>query len=493
LTVGLALTAAGQAYAQGAPPADPATPPVQVAQADPATPPVQVAQAAEPAPPNTTVPSTTEAASNPLAEKQLEQVRQMVMGMPKQFVFQGYVRAGTGINSDGGQQVAFQAPGAYSKFRLGNETETYGELGFDTNWINPDHADGAWFKTSVKLAVVAHRNNTFDVLNAIAIREAYAEAGHVMDSHPETTFWAGQRFYRRKDVHIIDFFFHDMSGYGAGFQDLKVADKIKLAVAYLGGAANQDPSKEPVLANNGKLLKSTIDLRIYDIPAGPGTLELWLIPTLASNGNLSANDTNNRSGLGGGVFFFMPFMGGFNEVSAEFGYGGAANFSSGIDRSIASGGWLGRIVERATIQANPKLSMMWSVVAQLDNKNGSAGGSTGNTWISVGARPVFMTSKYTGIAVEGGFDFVKPETSPNPGGGTSLGVLGKLTVAGLIRPAADFWARPELRVFVTAASWNDPIKGAGGVGSDGNLQPSVNPYANDNFGLTAGVQMESWW
>ena len=50
------------------------------------------------------------------------------------------------------------------------------------------------------------------------------------------SFWAGQRFYRRKDVHITDFFFHDMSGYGAGFEDLKVGQKSKLAVAYLGGS-----------------------------------------------------------------------------------------------------------------------------------------------------------------------------------------------------------------------------------------------------------------
>jgi maltoporin len=89
---------------------------------------------------------------------------------------------------------------------------------------------------------------------------------------------------------------------------------------------------------------------------------------------------------------------------------------------------------------------------------------------------------------------VRPEsTSPNPDGGTGLGVLGKLTVAALVRPAADFWARPELRLFVTAAAWNSALKGAGGVGFDPNAQPSANPFASDNAGLTAGVQMESWW
>lgn len=39
----------------------------------------------------------------------------------KTFEFHGYFRSGYGLNSEGGQQVAFQAPGAGAKFRLGNE------------------------------------------------------------------------------------------------------------------------------------------------------------------------------------------------------------------------------------------------------------------------------------------------------------------------------------------------------------------------------------
>lgn len=460
VVAGLALTAA-QASAQATEPPPPADP-----------------NAPAPAPP----PTEREASANPLAEKQLDQVRQMVMSMPKIFAFNGYFRAGIGINSKGGEQVSFGAPGAFAKYRLGNETETYGELGFQANWVNPDHADGAWFKTQLKLAVVSPRNNTFDVLNVIAIREAYGEAGHVFTSHPETSVWAGTRFYRRKDVHINDFFFHDMSGYGAGFQDLKVGEKSKLAVAYLGGATTPGATE---MSDVGKLLKNTIDIRLYDIPAGPGSLEIWLIPTIAAGGSAG----NNRSGFGGGVFYNMPFMGGFHEISAEFGYGGAANLSSGIDRSIASGGWLARVVDRATVQMNPKLSMMWTGVLQFDNRNGDTNGSGGNLWISAGARPVYMFGKYTGFAVEGGVDLVKAEAAP--GATVDLGVLGKITPALVVRPAADFWARPELRVFVTAAFWNDAIKGA--VGFDGNTQPSGNPYANDTFGLTAGVQMESWW
>jgi maltoporin len=53
----------------------------------------------------------------------------------------------------------------------------------------------------------------------------------------------------------------------------------------------------------------------------------------------------------------------------------------------------------------------------------------------------------------------------------------------LIRPGTGFWDRPELRAFVTAAFWNDALKG--GVGGPA--------YATDNVGLTTGVQAEMWW
>jgi maltoporin len=357
------------------------------------------------------------AVTAPLSEPQMDQVKKLVSAMPKLFEFDGYVRSGFGINAKGGDQDAFQAPGAFAKYRLGNETETYGELGLTANWVNPEHND-SWFKTKVKLALVAPRNSTFDSLRVdpgnIAVRESYAEAGHLFEAHPEMTFWAGQRFYRRRDVHINDFFFNDMSGYGAGFQDMKLGGgNAKLSIAYLGGSVENAAAGS---ADLGRLTKNTLDVRVSDIPAGPGTLELWLIPTLA----LQGTDTrNNHSGIGGGVFYFMPIMGGFNEVSASFGYNAAANLSSGLstDPFIPSGGWLFRLVERGVFQLSPTLSMMVGGVLQFDNRDASTGAtgatdsSLGNTWASVGARPVFMLSKYTGIAVEGGVDIVKNQVN----------------------------------------------------------------------------------
>src|SRR5271157_2877484 len=54
------------------------------------------------------------------------------------FEFHGYFRSGYGLNSRGGQQVAFIAPGADAKYRLGNEAETYGEFILVNNWLNPE-------------------------------------------------------------------------------------------------------------------------------------------------------------------------------------------------------------------------------------------------------------------------------------------------------------------------------------------------------------------
>jgi len=460
--IGLALlAAAAPARAQNAP-------------ADPAE------TAPPPADPGTAAPPPALVEANPLAESQLEQVRKAIAAAPRPFEWHGYLRSGIGVNSKGGAQVAFQAPGAFSKYRLGNETEVYGDFELDANWLNPEHND-TWFKTAVKLSILAPRNSTFDTLSAIAIREGYAEAGHVLASHPEMTFWAGQRYYRRRDVHIIDFFFNDMSGYGAGFQDLKIGDSSKLSIAYLGGSV--DPVMGEMPSDVGRFVKNTLDIRLSDIPVGPGNLELWLIPTVEVGGTLpdGTSPAGMHSGIGGGLFYFTPVMGGFNEISAEAAIGGAANLSTSLDRSIADNGWLARVVERATIQASPQLSMSWTGVVQLDNRNGAANGSRGNLWISAGARPIYCFTKYTAIAVEGGVDVVKAEAPA--GASVDTGFVGKLTVAPLIRPGMDFWARPELRAFVTAAVWNDAVKGA--VGGPA--------FAGDNVGLTAGVQMESWW
>ena len=48
------------------------------------------------------------------------------------------------------------------------------------------------------------------------------------------TFWGGQRFYDRYDIHPSDYFFLNTSGMGAGAYNIPLGPG-SLAIAYFGG------------------------------------------------------------------------------------------------------------------------------------------------------------------------------------------------------------------------------------------------------------------
>ena len=189
--------------------------------------------------------------------------------------FHGYFRSGYGLNSKGGAQVAFQAPGADAKYRLGNEAETYGEFIFVNNWLNPEPSgDKAWLKTEVMIEA-----NTADAASyanfpgntgndQFRLREAFVRAGNILEFQPNAKFWAGERYYRRQHIEINDFYPLDMSGYGAGVEDwdLRIG---KMSVAYLAGA------RPDVVTQNGNYAKSNIDVRLYDLNGPFGLWGVW--------------------------------------------------------------------------------------------------------------------------------------------------------------------------------------------------------------------------
>ena len=200
------------------------------------------------------------------------------------FEFHGYFRSGYGLNGKGGAQVAFQAPGADAKYRLGNEAETYGEFIFVNNWLNPEHnGDKAWLKTEVMIEA-----NTADAASyanfpgntgndQFRLREAFVRAGNILEFQPNAKFWAGERYYRRQHIEINDFYPLDMSGYGAGIEDwdLRIG---KLSVAFLAGA------RPDVVTQNGNYAKSNIDVRLYDLKGPFGMWGVWFDYATAKGG-----------------------------------------------------------------------------------------------------------------------------------------------------------------------------------------------------------------
>jgi maltoporin len=130
--------------------------------------------------------------------------------------FHGYARSGIGWTGSGGEQQCFQATGAQSKYRLGNECETYAELKLGQEvWKEGDKS--FYFDTNVAYSV--SQQNDWESTSP-AFREANVQGKNLIDWLPGSTIWAGKRFYQRHDVHMIDFYYWDISGPGAGLENI---------------------------------------------------------------------------------------------------------------------------------------------------------------------------------------------------------------------------------------------------------------------------------
>jgi len=409
------------------------------------------------------------------ADQKIEKLQQQV----GTFEFHGYFRSGYGQNSAGGQQVAFQAPGAGAKYRLGNEAETYGEFIFVNNWINPDHAtDKAWMKTEVMLeanttnsASYASFPNNFGN-DQFRLREAFIQAGNVLPSQPDAKFWAGQRYYRRQHIEINDFYPLDMSGYGGGVEDINV--KIgKLAVAYLAGA------RPDILTDNGYLAKNNIDVRLYGLKGPAGLWSGWFNFATTKGGTTSSGTTvPTTDGYAFGLRHqSLEWHGGYHTFMVQYGTGAASNFTTSIDdpTPYVHGSARLQMVEHILFQPNDKFAIMPIFIYQRA-KDGNPRHDW-NQWVSFGARPEVFFTKYLSLAMEAGFDHTH---SPD---GRYEGWLRKMTIAPQIGAGRKFFSRPVLRAFLTYANWSDGLRGyVGGV-----------PYLRRTAGLTYGVQAETWW
>jgi maltoporin len=181
-------------------------------------------------------------------------------GIARGFEFHGYLRSGFGLNERGEKQENFTIPYSLGHYRLGNEPGTYAELAVVQNWINPARdPDKAWFKTEAMIQADTLNVQSYDPTSRFRLREAFGQAGNVLEGRwRPTTFWAGNRYYQRQDLHILDYFVRDMSGYGGGIESLPLGFAT-VDVAYIGAL---EPSADYTKFNAAK---STIDIRAAKI------------------------------------------------------------------------------------------------------------------------------------------------------------------------------------------------------------------------------------
>lgn len=405
------------------------------------------------------------------------------------FVFSGYGRSGFTINSEGGggtnnnDFASFRAPGAEADYRLGNENDTYVELGFENRW---DLKGDAFFRVIFMPTFKNGNDDTFEDDTSIVIRQAFAEGG-LFDFAPSLTFWAGERFYRRRDIHINDFYFSTQSSYGGGVEEIPVGD-LKFAVAYLG-IANDDILVE----GQGQIAVQNLDLRLYEIPLPGGKLELQLSPSVVDGGDFWNEEDevqryNDAEGVQLGIYYDMESFFGVAEgegyLTLQYGTGPGILFNPGQGVLSVEKDFHVNLEDQSKFRATAfgvmETSGNWKLMPALLFQRGDNGTDRDAeiTWISAGIRPIYYFNEHLALQFEYGVDYVDNSQENYDG------FLQKIAFAPTLSLGKNFWARPQLRIFGTYAFWSDEFKGRGVAGK---------AFEEDTEGFVFGMQMEAWW
>ncbi|CAA6676748.1 MULTISPECIES: carbohydrate porin [unclassified Lentimonas] len=416
---------------------------------------------------------------------------------PDLFSFYGYMRAGYGQDKDHTEQEKFILPGAGAAYRLGNESDTYLETGFSYFHIDEDNdSDSPVFGTHLMLAYSTQDKSTETESNT-SLRQVYVTAKNVLPGQPDATVWGGQRYYRRHDVHMNDFYWLDMSGYGGGIEDYDLGFATG-SIAWIGGTSDDFTGTDTIIPDDLENTdKNNFDVRLNDIDLGIGMGNLWLN---YAHYKFDDGGSTNDSADGYAVGFWLENELGENSKNTaiiQYGTGVATNFNSfspfarGLSnisiedpkdptKTIVDPSYDAddqsrlRIMDVIDYSFSEKLSMQAVAIYQKDDLG--LDNDSDITWYSVGVRPVYDFTELYSLAFEAGYDYSELQ------GGEDGGLM-KFTIAPQITPDFGFFSRPAIRLFFTYATWSNAYKGEiGGT-----------TYDKDTSGISYGVQVESWW
>ncbi len=462
--------------------------------------------------------------------------------------FHGYMRSGLNYGSQGGNAYCIgNGSKGHIVGRLGDECDTYAELSLSQEIYNKANN-----KFTIHTLIAYGTNEDFDGVKGqydyqgnswqgvgrggdragdhdgtaawngqrTSLREAWA--GYEMPSGIQ--LWAGKRFYQRKDIHIMDFYYLNNSGTGFGIENIGLNNLGSLSFALIKQQVDVDPTiydwpnREYLVGKWEKTAPRTRDNAInsYKLDARWNGIPLWSDGTLdialiyawqhlskeqknAMHDQLSGNDLEHRSNTG---FLAMVewtqgnFFGGFNKLSVSYGKNGfdgvggitdTANHTGDVVIPYGERGSGLRIIDWGVIEQS-KWNLGYAFIFAHKHASGKnyegANWShpTGNEWAFV-LRPSYKWSDYTSTVLEFGYASLA-NTQWTRWGDTErkdrLGVS-KLTLAQQWSPSTQFWARPSIRVF---ASW---------LAGDYMNRQYTGLSEGKQHEYIFGAQVEAWW
>ncbi|MFM2484917.1 maltoporin LamB [Celerinatantimonas yamalensis] len=404
----------------------------------------------------------------------------------------GYFRSGLGVSSKSG---GTQSKNNYQKQvlgRLGNEFDTYAELGLGEEVYNKD---GKSFYVDSMFSMDSNgfqgTENTSNSSANFGIKQLNIRAKGLFDSHPDTILWVGKRFYQRHDLHIIDTKYWDISGYGIGVEDFKTGPG-KLSVAWLRGDATGSDSQQ--FGPNGHAYTDDLNINYADVryaglsPWAGSWVELgidYAMPNKStgqkdvtkSSGGIYYKDAKN--GIMATAVLSQKVFSYYTTLVAQYANKGLAQnmvsqgggwYDAWNDTSDASGY---RLINTTNMNITHQFSVDY-VLTYGHASNIDADGQD-QTLFSAVARPIYQWDDYNKTMAEVGyFNLNKSDTTNSDQAGH------KFTIAQAWSAGPGLYARPEIRIYAT---YIKDDKGSSNAIDDG----------GSNHDLRYGVQGEVWW
>jgi len=369
----------------------------------------------------------------------------------------GYLRAGPGSTKKNASRACYGLNGPALKYRLGNECDIYGEFTL-TQAMQKNDVD-----YKVKLMSYIWNGQTDSADARFGLQQMMIEMRGV-DFAPQTTFWAGKRFYARHDIHIVDQLITDLGGVGAG-AEIPVFNGANLGVSYF---KTDLPTPQTGMTSSESGNRLSMDLSKIAVNQD-GTVRF--VSSLTKG--------NYHEGTSGFSFSAQhdqeKFFGGVNTLWLQYAKGSAALTGNFGDLERPSGGHSFRVVDSVTWQVGAlggQALALWQSDRDPDVKTDS---------VSVGGRVSYALTRNFKLVNELGYSQKRPDN------GTGTQKLVKYTFAPVISPGPDFWSRPELRLYVTTAKWNQAANQAAGPNG---LTVLGN---NETRGTSYGAQAEIWF
>jgi maltoporin len=437
--------------------------------------------------------------------------------------FGGYLRSGSGGTTKGGTGVCFRLkndsafdPGQHGNVdgagRLGSECDTYGEIKLGATMGNSDGT-----KFGVHTLVAYGTQQVADYEQTIpALRESYASAeGFGSGAFAKSTVWVGKRFYNRKDVYIVDLFWLEVAGPGAGIENIDVGvGKFSYAMLKFGnanyssltgdntGGANgggQQIGRVTLAGNPGEQLTNH-DFRLEGINLGKaGSLGFGTNIIRENNTGLYGNQLNGYSAW---VNHSIVMFGGIqNGLILQTAHGAGSLDGEGLSWTNSTNpgvhsGW--RVIESVNFEFGDKLNGAGFLGYGKENfpwfgtTSCCLSKGTDVTTTSLVVRPIYHFTENFGLAVEGGTTLVRGSNLNYDGNfGYTTNHLNKLSISPQLSMGSGFFAKPVLRAYVNFFNWN---KGGARACTGRECQTVVaGTFDNVTSATTYGVQMEAWW